>query len=48
MTFKELMDLVTVLKKTGYIEEELANIFVQICFVEKNTLFLHSMMVIGR
>ena len=30
MTFKELMDLVTVLKKTGYTEEELANIFVQI------------------
>ena len=30
MTFKELMDLVTVLKKTGYSEEELANIFVQI------------------
>ena len=30
MTFKELMDLVTVLKKTGYTDEELANIFVQI------------------
>ena len=30
MTFKELMDLVTVLKKKGYTEEELANIFVQI------------------
>ena len=30
MTFKELMDLVTILKKTGYTEEELANIFVQI------------------
>ena len=30
MTFKELMDLVTALKKTGYSEEELANIFVQI------------------
>ena len=27
MTFKELMDLVTALKKTGYTEEELANIF---------------------
>ena len=30
MTFKELMDLVTILKKTVYTEEELANIFVQI------------------